>query len=88
MFAGCELGKRVESAVAGGVGSFIGFYVMVVLAILIMSMAFDATGGSGGSSTENAFKLSDAAGTLFKAGLPTAIVGAFGGVVGTAFSQE
>lgn len=68
----------------GGLGSFIGFYPMIILAIYIMAFAFDGGtstggGGGGGSSVFNNFS------TILIAGVPTGLVGAATGYLGTRF---
>jgi len=68
----------------GGLGSVIGFSPMIIRAIYIMAFAFDggtatSGGGGGGSNVFSNFS------TILVAGVPTGLVGAATGYLGTRF---
>lgn len=67
---------RTAAAVVGG-GSLVGFYVMALATVLVTSLAL------GGPAADQAFSLGQALGPLLTAGLPTALVGAVAGYVGS-----
>jgi hypothetical protein len=83
--AGIVTPNTRQGAILGGAGSFIGFYPMALLALLIMFMAFDtgAGGGGGGTSGESSLNLGSMLGRLVIGGLPTGIVGAVTGALGS-----
>jgi len=72
-----------KSAIIGGLGSFIGFYPMIIISIVIM--AFALSGGSGGGDGGSSFDLLNNVTTIVLAGLPTGLVGAASGFLGTRF---
>lgn len=67
---------RTAGLVAGG-GSLVGFYLMAALAVLPVTLA-------GGPGTEQVYGLGQAVGPLLLAGVPAAVAGGIGGVVGAA----
>lgn len=79
LLAGLAFRERQAGAVVGGAGSFVGFYVMAVVAIGAISAAFP--GASGGVSLDVGDQLT----TILKAGVPSGVVGAVSGVVGVDF---
>lgn len=80
---GTSLRDGRQAAFVGGAGAFVGFFVMVVLAIGIMAAGFSTgSGGDGGQSTIDAGEI---LGEMWKAGVPTALAGALAGYVGTRF---
>lgn len=72
-----------ESVLANGVASFIGFYLMVGVALVIMLAALgsgDPSGGGGGG--QPAVQIGDVIGPIVQVGIPTALVGtAAGGIL-------
>jgi hypothetical protein len=71
---------RVSTIIGSGVGSLFGFYLMIIIGIVVMSMALEAS-GSGGGGSGGGFN-----GTLqpaLAAGIPTTLVGLITGYVGT-----
>ncbi|WP_435096531.1 hypothetical protein [Halarchaeum sp. P4] len=78
--AGLAVGRvteeSTEAAWTAGIGTVVGFYPMVALAVVVLSTAIGATtGGSGG--------LTQYVGLLAFAAAPTGLVGAACGVLGT-----
>ncbi|MFB6268100.1 MAG: hypothetical protein ABEI31_10605 [Halodesulfurarchaeum sp.] len=73
-----------DGALIGGVGSLVGFYPMVVLAVVIMFMSLDPSAG-GGTDSSTSIDLGQALQPALLAGLPTGVVGAITGVLGTKF---
>lgn len=69
-----------DAARVAGVGTFVGFYPMVALAVLVMSFALGTPNGSA--------DLAGHLGTVLLAGVPTGLVGAACGVVGTRFVDD
>lgn len=87
--SGVRVQGRNKGALLGGAGSFIGFYVMVILALGIMSMALGGGGGGTGnaSNPSQSIDIGKNIGTLLKASLPTGITGVLAGVIGTDISK-
>lgn len=84
LFTGISLKHRRDAILAGGAGSFIGFYIMIFLAVFIMAMGFSSgSGSSGGGSGQ--FEATQFLGTAAKAAIPATISGAVGGYLGTSF---
>lgn len=73
-----------RGTLVGGLGSFIGFYPMIVLAIYIMALAFDG-GASTGDGGGGGFDILGNITTILVAGVPTGLVGAATGYLGTRF---
>lgn len=88
LISGVTLHDRVSSAIVGGVGAFIGFYVMVITAIFIMSLGLSSNSGDGGSSADQGMQLSQMLSPVIKAALPTTVVGLGSGLLGTLFAAE
>lgn len=83
LVTGISQASRTRAAGISGVGAFVGFYVMVVLAIVVMSLAYSSGGdGSGGSSSVD---MMNALTTAIQAGIPTAAVGVIAGYIGGSF---
>lgn len=80
IYSGRQDDAPINSALAGGVGSFIGFYVMFILAFLIMSLAFPETNGGGGGG-DSATNLGNNLVQMILVGIPTGVVGAITGVL-------
>ena len=66
---------RLYSALTNGVGSFIGYYVMFLLAFLIMQVAFPEGSGDETTSTDLSRNLV----LMVKIGIPTGLIGAAAG---------
>lgn len=94
--AGLVVPDMKEGALVGGVGSFVGFYPMVILAVVIMMMALGGGGGgaastAGGGETattmsgggDSVFELTQFLGAALIAGVPTGVVGAATGALGS-----
>lgn len=79
------LEDRASSVVVGGLGGFVGFYVMVLIAVIVMSMAMPSGGDGGQATMGQATDLSRVLSPILKSGLPTGIVGALTGAVGAAY---
>ncbi|MDG5778532.1 hypothetical protein VB773_01295 [Haloarculaceae archaeon H-GB2-1] len=83
LIAGSVVWEPTEAVIAGGLGSFVGFYIMLFLSVPLLFVALDASGGSGTSSSA-ALQLDP--GSLLApvaiAGLPTGLVGAVTAVIG------
>ena len=77
--------SQKRAAAINGAGTFVGFYIMVAVAIVVMTMAFDGGSGSGGSSG-SAFNMGQAMTAAAKAGIPTAAVGVAAGYLGGSFN--
>lgn len=75
--------SRTRAAGISGVGAFVGFYVMVILAIVVMSLAYSS--GSDGSGGSSSFDIGNAFATAAKAGIPTAAVSVIAGYIGGNF---
>ncbi|WP_049972805.1 hypothetical protein [Haladaptatus cibarius] len=84
LISGLSTADGKQAAVVNGVGSFVGFYVMVVVAVVVMSLAYDGGSSSGGSS-ESLFDLGNTLTTALKVGIPTGAVGVIAGYLGTYF---
>lgn len=82
--------SRMESVITNGAASFVGFYVMVVLTLVIMLAAFSSGDGSGGGTTSDGGQSIGDFGRFAKplviAGLPTTLVGLVSG--GVAYGLE
>jgi hypothetical protein len=72
-----------DGVIVGGVGSFIGFYPMMFLALLIMFMAFDTGTNGGSSSGDSSLNLGSMLVRLMIGGIPTGVVGAVTGALGS-----
>lgn len=77
---GTMAGSRIPEArtaglVAGG-GSLVGFYLMALVGVFLLTRA-------GGAGTEQVYSLGQAVGPLLVAGVPAAVAGGLGGVVGS-----
>jgi len=72
-----------DGALVGGVGSFVGFYPMVLLAVLIMVFAVDTGSSGGGSSGGSSFDIAGAIVPMLFAGVPAGLVGAGAGALGS-----
>lgn len=78
IYSGRQDDTPANTALTGGVGSFVGFYVMFVLAFLIMSLAFPETNGGGGSGPTD---LGNNIVEMILVGIPTGFVGAISGLI-------
>jgi len=80
-----EASSLRESVIANGVASFIGFYAMVAIALVIMLAALgsgDPNAGGGSSSGGGPLAFGDVVQPMLLAGAPTAFVGvASGGIL-------
>jgi len=80
-----EASSVKEAVIANGVASFVGFYVMVILALVIMLAALgsgDASSGGTGGSGGGPFNIGDIIGPIIQVGIPTGLVGvASGGIL-------
>jgi hypothetical protein len=78
-----ETSSFKEAMLANGIASFVGFYVMVAIALVIMLAALgsgDASGGGGGGGSP--VNIGDVAGPILQIGIPTGLVGtAAGGIL-------
>ena len=70
---GSRMYDRTNAVLATGAGGLVGFYLMIVLAFLVMSM---------GMATPRGFDLGDALLPFLLAGIPSGIVGAVAGYFG------
>lgn len=86
LVGGAVTASRKRAAAINGAGTFVGFYVMVVVAVFVMTQAYGGGGSSGGSS-ESTFQMGKALGTAMKAGIPTAAVGVVAGYLGASFDS-
>lgn len=86
IFTGKQPGSKVVSAISGGAGSFVGYYLMFIIAFLIMTMALPETGGGGGGG-DGGVQLGDSLVQAGVIGLPTGIVGGITGY-GTSEGDE
>lgn len=93
---GLLTGRAVNSAkrapLIGGAGAFLGFYVMALIAVALMFLAFpeSATAGGGNASanaSSNPYSARNTMSPLIKAGAPTAVVGAACGYLGTVYDS-
>ncbi len=84
LLSGYSLQDSKRAVFVGGIGSFVGFYIMVAFAIVIMSMAISGGDGGSGQQTVDTGELLQPA---LKAGLPTGVVGALAGIIGTQFRK-
>lgn len=84
MLSGVSLRSWREAIISGRIGAFVGFYIMVVVTIVIMSLALPETGGGRGGSRSQ-MDVGQVFSPMLKAGLPTGIVGMLCGYVGTRF---
>lgn len=79
-----EASSTKEAMLANGAASFVGFYVMVALALVIMFAAVgsgDASGGGGGGGGGNV-DLGQFVSPILQVGIPTGLVGvAAGGIL-------
>jgi hypothetical protein len=84
LIAGAIVWEPLDGVVAGGLGSFVGFYFMLFLSVPLLFLALDAGGGGGGTSTgaQPQFDAGSLVVPAVLAGLPTGIVGAITGVIG------
>lgn len=85
LVGGAVTSSRKRAAAINGAGTFVGFYVMVVIAVFVMTQAY-SSGGSSGSS-ESTFQMGRALGTALQAGIPTAAVGVVAGYLGASFDS-
>jgi hypothetical protein len=86
IMSGLSLGDRVSATIVGGIGSFIGFYIMVIVSMLVMSVALPSTTGGGGETgVQQSTDLSQIIIPIIKSGLPTGIVGAITGALGGSY---
>jgi len=86
LITGLVSSDTTSSLFGGGVGTLVGFYVMVLLGVVIMSMGADLGGGGGmgdggGGILEGIFQ------PLITAGIPTTVVGVLMGYVGTKIGE-
>ena len=81
LLSGVSLDGAKQSAIFNGVASFAGFYVMVFIAVIVMSLALDG-GSSTGTGSGGGFDVGNAIGPVVKAGIPTALVGGLAGYIG------
>lgn len=80
IFTGRHSVDRKSSAISGGAGAFVGFYVMFIVAFLIMSLAFPETSGNGGGGGgDSAINLADTLTQMILIGFPTGLAGAITG---------
>lgn len=84
LLSSLSLNSRGSAIIAGGVGGFIGFYLMVIIAVVIMSAALPA-GDGGGTSGQQATDLSQLLGPILKSGFPSGLVGAATGAIGQSY---
>lgn len=83
LVTGISQASRTRAAGISGVGAFVGFYIMVVLAIVVMSLAYGS--GGGGSGGSGSIDLINAFTIAAQAGIPTAAVGVVAGYIGGSF---
>lgn len=77
-----EAGSIREAALSNGAASFVGFYVMVGIASVIMLTALSSGGGGAESSSNQFVNLGEIIMPVLKIGIPTGFVGVgAGGVV-------
>lgn len=81
VISGHVLQDRIGSIFVGGVGSFVGFFIMIVLAVIIMSMGFSG----GGSTTGGEGPLGETLRPMIQAAIPTTLAGAVAGLLGGMF---
>lgn len=74
-----------ESAVVNGMGSFVGFYVMVGIALVLMLAALETGGRGGGSGGSGSVEIGQFIIPVLIAGLPTAFVGFGTGALASGF---
>ena len=82
VISGHVLQDRIGSIFVGGAGSFVGFFIMIVLAVIIMSMGFS---GGGGSTTGGGGPLGETLRPMIQAAIPTTLAGAVAGLLGSMF---
>jgi len=75
-----EASSIKEAVIANGVASFVGFYAMVLIALVIMLAALgsgDASGGGtgGGGGGSGPFNIGDIISPVIQVGIPTGLVG-------------
>lgn len=86
IMSGLSLNDRASAAVVGGVGGFLGFYIMVLVSIFVMSLALPSTTGTGGETgVQQSTDLGQIITPVVKSGLPTGIVGAITGALGGSY---
>lgn len=76
LYTGRQESDPVDSATTGGAAAFAGFYLMFLLAFLVMSLAFPETSGDGGSGSTD---LGNNLVQMVLVGIPTGGVGALTG---------
>jgi hypothetical protein len=80
--SGISLEDHISSFIVGSVGSFVGFYIMVLTAVIVMSLAVPSTGSGAQSGIQQSADLSQLISPIIKSGVPTGIVGGITGVFG------
>lgn len=76
-----EASSVKESIIANSVASFMGFYIMVAIALGIMLLAFGSGDASGGGGGGGGFQIEDIINPVLQAGAPTTLVGVVSGGV-------
>lgn len=81
LLAGVVSTDKMSAIVGGGLGTFVGFYIMVTLGVVIMASAVEM--GSGGGSGGGSGSFDGLIRPLVGAGIPTTVVGAAMSLVGS-----
>lgn len=82
LVSGSILWDTLDAIVAGGLGAFVGFYLLVFLSVPLMLIAIGGGGGGGGSTTQTSLQFGKLVVPILVMGFPTGVVGAISAVVG------
>lgn len=81
------LRSRSDAAISNGVGSLVGFPIMVIIAVVLITMPLGGSGG-GGDGGSSAVDIGQLLGQILLIAIPTTVVGTVVGWVGHGFQPE